>query len=390
VSPTAPAITRRAALGAVAAGVVAVAAPGSNAEAASSTSAASPAHRPLVRPLVIGHRGAAGYRPEHTLASYELAARLGADFIEPDLVCTKDGVLVARHENEIGGTTDVADHPAFAGRRTSKTVDGVRVTGWFTEDFTLAELKTLRARERLPLVRQENTLYDGLFQVPTFAEVLALRTRLSRELRRTIGVYPETKHPTYFRSVGLPLEARLVRALTHAGLNTRSAPAFVQSFELTNLVELRASLALRTRAVFLTSASGAPYDLVSSGDPRTYADLTTASGLKSLHRLRIDGVGPDKSQIIARAPDGSLGSPTALVTDAHAAGLVVHPYTFRAENQFLPADLRVGDDPTAFGRALDEQLAFLRTGIDGLFTDQTDISVLARDLFRDGSQRRAA
>ena len=225
--------------------------------------------------LVIGHRGAAGYRPEHTLASYELAARMGADLIEPDLVATKDHVLVARHENEIGATTDVADHPEFAGRRTTKSVDGVAVTGWFTEDFTLAELKSLRAKERLPLVRQDNTLYDGLFQVPTFAEVLALRARLSRELRRTIGVYPETKHPSYFRSIGLALEQPLTHDLQRAGMNSRSAPVFVQSFELQPR-RCRAAVGTAVAAVFLTSVTGAPQDLVAAGDPRSYPDLDHA------------------------------------------------------------------------------------------------------------------
>jgi glycerophosphoryl diester phosphodiesterase len=183
--------------------------------------------RPSTAPLVIGHRGASGYRPEHTLASYELAARLGADFIEPDLVSTKDHVLIARHENDITGTTDVADHPEFAGRRTTKSIDGQPVTGWFTEDFTLAEIKTLRAKERLPELRQRNTIYDGLFQIPTFYEVLALRARLSKELHRQIGVYPETKHPTHFQSVGLELETPLVRGLSRAGLNNAASPVFI-------------------------------------------------------------------------------------------------------------------------------------------------------------------
>ena len=329
-------------------------------------------------PLVIGHRGASGYRPEHTLASYELAARMGADFIEPDLVSTKDRVLVARHENEISGTTDVAERSRFAGRKTTKVIDGEKVTGWFTEDFTLAELKTLRAKERLPMVRQENTMYDGRFRVPTFDEVLALRARLSVELGRPIGVYPETKHSTYFRGIGLPLERPLLRALRRAGLNRPHAPVFVQSFEVGNLATLNAS-GLRARTVFLTGATGAPYDLKAAGDPRTYATLTTPAGLASLVALGIDGLGPEKSQIIPRRPDGTLGTPTTLVADAHTAGLVVHPYTFRAENMFLPADYRVGTDPAAFGRAIDEQVTYLRTGIDGLFTDHPDVGVVARE-----------
>ncbi|WP_239335685.1 glycerophosphodiester phosphodiesterase [Frankia sp. CiP3] len=327
--------------------------------------------------LVIGHRGASGYRPEHTLASYELAARIGADFMEPDLVPTKDGVLVCRHEPEIGGTTDVADHPEFAARRATKVLDGVPVTGWFTEDFTLAELKTLRAKERLPVVRQENTMYDGRFEIPMFTELLELRERLSRELGRELGVYPETKHPTYFRKAGLPLEQRLVDTLRRYGLNRRNAPVFVQSFETGSLRELR-RLGLHTASVQLLSAAGAPFDLIDAGDPRTYADLSTPAGLRQIATYA-DGIGPDKVQIIPRAADGTLGTPTSLVADAHAMGLVLHPYTFRAENTFLPVDYRRGTSPNDFGRAIDEQVTYLKAGIDGLFTDQADIGVIARD-----------
>ena len=323
-------------------------------------------------PLVVGHRGASGYRPEHTLASYELAARLGADFIEPDLVITKDRVLVARHEPEIGGTTDVAARPEFAARKRTVLLDGVSVTGWFTHDFTLAELKTLRAVERIPQLRQHNTLYDGLFEVPTFQEVLDLRKRLSRELDREIGVFPETKHPTYFRRLGLELETPLVRALRRNGLDRADAKVFVQSFEARNLAALRAEYRLRAPLVFLTGATGGPFD-----DPKSYAEYLTPAGLRDLSRYA-DGIGPEKSQIIPRRADDTLGAPTGLVADAHAAGLKVIPYTFRAENQFLPADLRVGTDPAAYGRAIDEQVAYLRTGLDGLFTDQPDIGVLAR------------
>lgn len=331
-------------------------------------------------PLIIGHRGASGYRPEHTLASYELAARMGADYIEPDLVATKDHVLVARHENEIGETTDVAGRRDFAGRKTTKVVDGASLTGWFTEDFTLAELKTLRVKERLPAVRQENTMYDGRFEIATFAEILTLRKKLSKELHRVVGVYPETKHPTYFRSIGLDLETPLVRQVRGAGLDHVKAPIFIQSFELTNLVDLRQHFGVNARLIFLTSAKGAPYDLVSKGDPATYAELTTAAGLRSISGI-VNGIGPDKSQIIPRNVNGTLASATTLVADAHAAGLLVHPYTFRAENTFLPVEYRAGTDPTAYGRAIDEQLRFLRTGIDGLFTDQADIGLVARTEF---------
>ncbi|MCK9901998.1 glycerophosphodiester phosphodiesterase [Parafrankia colletiae] len=328
------------------------------------------------RTLVIGHRGASGYRPEHTLASYELAARMGADFVEPDLVVTKDGHLVCRHEPEIGGTTDVADRAEFATRRVTKQLDGVAVTGWFTEDFTLAELKKLRAKERLPAVRQENTLYDGRYEIPTLIEVLELRRRLSAELGREIGVYPETKHPTYFQQAGLALEQRLLDVLNRNGLNTRTAPVFVQSFETKNLGDLRRR-GLRTNAVQLLSSAGAPYDLTAAGDPRTYADLITPAGLKGIAAYA-NGVGPEKVQVIPVGADGKLAAPTALVRDAHAAGLLVHPYTFRAENQFLPPDLRRGTVTSDYGRAIDEQVAYLRAGIDGVFTDNPDIGVVAR------------
>jgi glycerophosphoryl diester phosphodiesterase len=331
--------------------------------------------------LVIGHRGAAGYRPEHTLASYELGARMGADYIEPDVVSTRDGVLVTRHENEISGTTDVAEHPEFADRRTTKVIDGVELTGWFTEDFTLAELRSLRAVERLPDVREENTLYDGLYQVPTLDEVLELREELSRELGREVGVYIETKHPTYFDSIGLSLEEPLVEDLDEAGLDHRKAPVFLQSFETTNLRELDG--VVDVPLVQLLSATGAPADLVAAGDPRTYADLSTAEGLADIGEYA-DGVGPDKAQVIPREADGTLGEPTSFVADAHAADLLVHPYTFRNENEFLPAELRdPGEEPGDYGRAIDEQLTFWATGIDGLFTDNPDTGVVSRALFED-------
>lgn len=331
-------------------------------------------------PLIIGHRGASGYRPEHTLAAYELAARLGADYIEPDLVITADGVLVARHEPEIGTTTDVAEHPEFATRKATKTIDGVEHTGWFTEDFTLAELKTLRAKERIPQVRQENTIYDGRFEVPTFEEILAQRARLSDELGREIGVYPETKHPTYFAGLGTPLEPALVTDLERAGLNQEGAPVFVQSFETANLRALRAQL--RVPLVQLIDRDGAPADLAAIGDPRTYADLITARGLAEIARYA-DAIGPDKNLVIARDPAGMLREPTTLVADAHAADLLVHPYTFRNENQFLPTDLRSGGavaDYRAndYGDPFPEYEAFLRAGVDGLFSDNPDTAVAAR------------
>ncbi len=379
--------TRRTVLaGAFAAPIAAAPLVSSPASAATTTSGGASVVRPRTggtgggrggrRPLVIGHRGASAYRPEHTLAAYELAARMGADYLEPDLVVTKDGVLVCRHEPEIGGTTDVAQRPEFAGRRKTVDLDGVPVTGWFAEDFTLAELKTLRAIERLPLVRQENTIHDGRYQVPTFAELLDLRRRLSRELGRELGVYPETKHPTYFQELGLALEPRLLQVLRRAGLDRPDAPVFVQSFEVTNLRRLR-RLGLRTPVVQLLSATGSPYDSVARGGGPTYAELASPAGLRGVARYA-DGIGPEKSQVIPRRADGTLGTPTPLVGDAHTAGLLVHPYTFRAENQFLPADYRIGASPSDYGRAIEEQVTYLATGIDGLFTDNPDLGVLAR------------
>jgi len=328
-------------------------------------------------PLVIGHRGASGYRPEHTLASYRLAIDMGADYIEPDLVSTSDHVLVARHENEIGGTTDVADHPEFAGRRTTKTIDGNPVTGWFTEDFTLAELRTLRAKERLPLLRPANTAFDGLYQVPTFQEVIDLAKRAG------VGIYPETKHPTYFDSIGLSLEEPLVATLNANGYRGRNAPVFIQSFEVANLKELNR----RTRVplVQLLDATGRPYDFVVAGDPRTYADLATPEGLAEIATYA-DGIGPNKNLIVPRDADGRLLDPTGLVRDAHRAGLQVHPWTFRKENNFLPADFQQGNPASpqflgATGDAPAEFRLFYRLGVDGLFSDHPDTAVAARHQF---------
>jgi glycerophosphoryl diester phosphodiesterase len=331
-------------------------------------------------PLVIGHRGASGYRPEHTLASYRLAIDMGADYIEPDLVSTRDHVLVARHENNIAETTDVADHPEFADRETTKTIDGVEVTGWFTEDFTLAELRTLRARERLPRLRPANTAFDGLYQVPTLQEVIDLAKR------HHVGIYPETKHPTYFDSIGLSLEEPLVETLHANGYRGRDAPVFIQSFEVANLKELNR----RTRVplVQLLDATGRPYDFVVAGDPRTYQDLATPEGLREIATYA-DGVGPNKNLIVPRDGAGNLLDPTSFVRDAHRAGLVVHPWTFRKENEFLPNDFRQGNPASpeflrATGNAPAEFRLFFRLGVDGLFSDHPDTAVASRHrLFAD-------
>nr|BFE82855.1 glycerophosphodiester phosphodiesterase [Planobispora longispora] len=292
------------------------------------------ADRRAREPIVIGHRGASAHRPEHTLLSYEAAIAMGADYIEPDLVSTKDGVLVARHENEIGGTTDVDNRPEFAARRTTKTIDGRPVTGWFTEDFTLAELKTLKAEERIPDLRPDNTAFNGLAQIPTFEEVV----RLAQE--HGVGVYPETKHPTYFDSIGLSLEEPLLEVLNRYGWNGRKAPVFIQSFETANLRELNKKT--RLPLIQLISATGAPYDWVAAGDPRTYDTMVTPDGLREVAGYA-DGVGVDTRRIVPVGPDGRLLAPTRLIEDAHRVRLEVHTWTIRNENSQLPVDFRLGD-----------------------------------------------
>jgi glycerophosphoryl diester phosphodiesterase len=340
-------------------------------------------------PIVIGHRGASGYMPEHTLASYFLAMQYGADYVEPDLVMTRDGVLVARHENEISGTTDVASHPEFAGRHAQRSIDGQMLSGWFSEDFTLAELKTLRARERIPRERPGNARFDGHFEVPTLAEILALvravdeqRAVRARELGRPapprVGVYPETKHPSHFAARGLAMEAPLLAGLERYGYRGRDAPVWLQSFEVGNLKALARVTELRR--VQLIDSKGSPYDQSLADDGHTYADLITPRGLREIARYA-QGIGPDKLLVIPRVGDASLGKPTSLVADAHAAGLVVHPWTFRAENAFLPREFRRGDVSSQYGDLQGELLAYLDSGIDGFFTDQPDIGVAARNAF---------
>ncbi|KRB77029.1 glycerophosphodiester phosphodiesterase [Nocardioides sp. Root190] len=337
-------------------------------------------HHRQAEPLVIAHRGASGHRPEHTLEAYRLAIRMGADFVEPDLVATRDGVLVARHENEISGTTDVAEHPEFAARRTTKLVDGSPITGWFTEDFTLRELRTLRAEERLPQVRPDNTAYDGRFQIPTLDEVIALVRTESRRVGRRIGIAPETKHPTYFDSIGLSLEEPLVRTLRRHGLDRRNARVVVQSFETTNLRQL--DRMTRVPLAQLVDAAGAPYDLKAAGASTTYADLVTPSGLADIASYA-DWVAPNKALILPRDSAGATGAPTALVDDAHDAGLRVVTWTLRAENQFMATNFRIGTDPNAHGDLAAESRAFLDAGVDALFADHPGIVVRARDAWVD-------
>ncbi|WP_229052689.1 glycerophosphodiester phosphodiesterase [Aeromicrobium sp. Leaf350] len=325
---------------------------------------------PSVRRVdVFAHRGASGYRPEHTIESYRLAIELGADIIEPDLVSTRDHVLVARHENEISGTTDVADRPEFADRHATKVVDDREVTGWFTEDFSLAELRTLRARERLPQVRPGNTLYDGLYQVPTFDEIVDLARSESFRTGRMISVAPETKHPSYFASIGLELTGPLVATLQRVGWTHRQAPVAIQSFEVGNLRDL--ATRVRVPLVQLTSASGAPYDLAASGDRRTYADLLSPSGLREIATYAT-WLGPEKSQVLPRDAAGAIGAPSTLVPQAHAAGLKVVVYTVRAEPQFLPTNTDVRGE-------LD---ALIAAGVDGVFADQPDLAVASAERAR--------
>jgi glycerophosphoryl diester phosphodiesterase len=353
-------------------------------------------------PLVIGHRGASGYLPEHTLAAYELAILAGADYIEPDLVSTKDGVLIARHEVDITGTTDVASRPEFAGRRTTKTIDGIASTGWFADDFTLAEIEELRAIQRLPFRPQQ---FNGLYRVPTLAEVIRLAQRWSERTGRTIGVYPETKHPTYHQSVGLPLEEPLVETLDRFALNRRNSPVFIQSFEVANLRKLNHMTRVRLVQLIdandvtldgtIDSAGYGPYDFVLSGDPRTYADLVTPSGLAEIATYA-DGVGPWKRYIVGargvdRNGDGAADDvngdgavndadrtstpPTDLIKNAHEVGLIVHTWTFRNESQiYLTGDYA--------GSPAQEYLQFYCLGIDGLFSDFPDTAVMSRELLR--------
>ncbi|HEY0692548.1 MAG TPA: glycerophosphodiester phosphodiesterase [Kribbella sp.] len=315
--------------------------------------------------LVIAHRGASGYRPEHTPAAYSLAAALGADYLEPDLVATLDGVLVARHENEISGTTDIADHPVFADRRITKIVDGTAVTGWFVEDFTYEELRTLRARERMPALRCANTAYDGRESIPTFDDVVALARQESARLGRSIGVFPEIKHPMYFRRLGLPLEELLAERIVSLGLNRggdKPAEVMVQSFEPTSLRRL--AVMTDVPLVQLIDSDGAPNDLLRVGDRRTFADLIEPAGLREISTYA-QVLAPHKDLVIPRTASGELDAPTSLVEQAHRAGLAVHLWTFRAEQRFLP----IGLDLAA------ELARFAATGIDGVFADQPDIAV---------------
>jgi glycerophosphoryl diester phosphodiesterase len=340
------------------------------------------------KPLVIGHRGAAGYLPDHTLEGYRLAIKLGADYIEPDLVATKDGVLIARHEPDITSTTNVADHPEFATRKTTKTIDGVPTEGWFASDFTLAEIKTLGAKQ--PRAKRP-TEFDGKFKVPTLQEIINLVKRESKKRGRKIGIYPETKHPTFHKSIGLPLEARLVKVLKKNGLNSRSSRVFIQSFEQSNLKELNHMTPVRLVQLVDandTDANGnptyappfdRPYDWTASGDPalmtRTFGFFATDAGLDEI-KTYADGIGPWKVYIVPTdgGGGGNIHPPTDLIARAHARGLLVHTWTFR--NDAMPSDASYQGNP------IFEYLKFYGLGIDGVFSDFPDTAFAARELFR--------
>lgn len=311
------------------------------------------------RPLIIAHRGASGERPEHTLAAYERAIDQGADYIEPDLIVTKDLALVARHENELSGTTDVASREEFEDRRRTKMVEGQRVAGWFSEDFTLVELRTLRARERVPASRPDSAQYNGLYQVPTFEEIVSLVRAKEAETGRTIGLYPELKHPTLMlEQEGIDMVDLLVAQLEEFGLTGADAPVFIQIFEVGPLQRL--NKLVDTPLVLLISSQGGPYD---EPDMR-WADIITPAGLAEVAQYA-DGIGP----WLGHALDPATMQPTSLVADAHAAGLKVHPWTLRKENGFLPPALRAEGSDAAEGQYKTLWNAAIATGADGFFTD---------------------
>lgn len=314
--------------------------------------------------LVIAHRGASGERPEHTLAAYERAIDQGADYIEPDLVVTKDLVLIARHETELSDTTDVATHDEFAGRKRTKDVEGRQVTGWFAEDFTLAEIRTLRVKERLPAVRRANTRFDGLYQVPTFEEIVALVRAKEAETGRTVGLYPELKHPTMLlEQAGIDSVDLLATALRKAGLADADNRVFVQVFEVAPLQRL--NRLVDVPLILLISSEGGPYD----EKGLRWSDMMTPSGLAEVARYA-DGIGPFMGHVLR--PDGT---PTRLVADAHAAGLKVHPWTLRKENTFLPPALQNPGGPGATGKVAEFVGLLKRAGVDGVFTDDPALVV---------------
>ncbi|UYM03870.1 glycerophosphodiester phosphodiesterase family protein [Solicola gregarius] len=330
-------------------------------------------------PVVIAHRGASGYRPENTIAAIDLAVELGAEWIELDLVSTADGVLVIRHENEISSTTDVASRAGFASRRTTREVDGEALTGWFTEDLTLDELKSLRATERRPDLRPASARHDGRYDVPTLEDVLAYVGIANAERSTPIGVYLELKHPTYFADRGLDLVGPLVADLDRHGLLVDGAPVWLESMETGVLRDLAGRVGCTLTQ--LMASGEQPYDLTAAGDPRTYRDLCTPAGLAEIATYA-QRIGPSKGQVIPRGADRRLRAPTSLTADAHAAGLEVHVWTLRNENVYLPKELRRGTSGHEMGEAAAEYAAFFDAGVDGVFTDFVDTALAARSCWQ--------
>lgn len=349
-----------------------------SASAALSSCAGLYGKKEMPKPILIAHRGASGYRPEHTLESYRLAIEQGCDFIEPDLVITKDGQLICRHENNITETTNVSKIPEFAARKAVKVIDGERHDGWFTEDFTLAEIKTLRCKERLPQLRPQNTKFDEMFEIPTFEEVLKLRETASNTKGREIGIYPETKHPSYFAEASLNYDDELLRLLDKFRMNGFAKPVFIQSFETENLKRLASKT--KTRLIQLMSKDDGPWDR-QSGYARAYLSMASKEGLEEIAKYAF-GIGPEKVMIVA--PEGEGFKPTNLVSDAHSAGLKLHPWTFRAENYFMIDTFKTQkglENAAKYGNLKEEIKTFLKAGIDGLFSDNPDIARAAIDEF---------
>ena len=333
----------------------------------------SPSHPPFV-PLVIGHRGAPGYRPEHTRASYELAFALGADAVEPDLVATRDGVLVVRHENEISGTTDVARHPEFADRRATKTVDGVELTGWFTEDFTWDELSALRAVERLPRLRQHSSTFDGTEPILRLSELLELVDAAAERRGRTVRLVAEVKHPSYFASIGMPLDGLVAEQLASWSGRDRLT---VECFEQTVLTQLTAR-GLDADYVYLLEDAGAAPDLIArdGAEATPYAAQLTDAGLARLAR-EVDGVSVSTSLLLDTSREGRVEA-SDVVARAHEHGLQVFTWTLRPENEFLAGAHRRGSAAADWGDWRAEFELIISTGVDGIFVDHPDLGVAAR------------
>lgn len=336
----------------------------------------------LPKILVIGHRGASALRPEHTLESYQKAIDDGADFIEPDLVSTKDGILVARHENEISGTTNIASLPQFADRKKTKVIDGVSLNGWFTEDFTLNELQQLKARERIPQYRPKNQKYNDLYAIPTLDQIIELTNAHYKKTGKIIGLYIETKHPTYFQKQNLAMEDTLLKTLSKYQYTRDIAPVYLQSFEVNNLKYLKSQLDLHKSVKhaqliqLYDDKSKKPADYDDQNVSTTYADMATIDGLKAVAKYA-DGVGPWKETYIFEDKD-TLKKPTSFIKDAHQAGLKVHPYTFRPENNFLPSTLKCSTDPAKADErcptgSIKEMQLYFKAGVDGVFTDDPAI-----------------